>query len=129
MPVPAPVMSTTLFSKFKFKLLWQTGPVFAWGVPPVDSIHISIDRNKRLKEQAHLGHNRWHPELEPSCEVAEGQALMAQIRDVSDGQMHRAVQVQDLSKMEGTLAHPLTGPFFIKGAQPGDVLEIEYLKL
>ena len=26
---------------------------------------ITIDRAKRLKEEPHLGHNRWHPDIPP----------------------------------------------------------------
>jgi len=29
--------------------------------------------------------------------------------------------------MEAGAIHPLTGPVFVKGARPGDVLEVEFL--
>jgi acetamidase/formamidase len=31
--------------------------------------------------------------------------------------------------MERTVAHPLTGPAYVKGAKPGDLLEIEHLDI
>jgi len=31
--------------------------------------------------------------------------------------------------MEAGAIHPLTGPVFVKGARPGDVLEIEFLDI
>ena len=33
---------------------------------------VTIDRTKRLKEEAHLGHNRWHPDIPPIVEVDLG---------------------------------------------------------
>src|SRR5207244_13324259 len=32
-------------------------------------------------------------------------------------------------RLERPIAHPLTGPVYIKGAKPGDLLEIEYLDI
>src|SRR5262249_21370076 len=32
----------------------------------------------------------------------------------------------DLAGLEAGVVHPLTGPVFVKGAQPGDLLEIEF---
>ncbi|MBT6273332.1 MAG: hypothetical protein HOI95_04275, partial [Chromatiales bacterium] len=34
-----------------------------------DPIHINIDRQKRLKDEPHLGHNRWHPDIPAICEI------------------------------------------------------------
>ena len=31
---------------------------------------IEIDRTKRLREEPHTGHNRWHPDIPPIVEVA-----------------------------------------------------------
>ena len=32
----------------------------------------------------------------------------------------------DLASIEAGAVHPLTGPVFVKGAAPGDILEIEF---
>jgi formamidase len=37
--------------------------------------------------------------------------------------------VADLTNLDAKVAHPLTGPVYIKGARPGDLLEIEYLDI
>jgi formamidase len=34
-----------------------------------------------------------------------------------------------MADMEAGAIHPLTGPVFVKGAQPGDVLEVEFLDI
>ena len=36
---------------------------------------IEIDRRKRLKEQPHTGHNRWHPDIPPILEVDPGEEV------------------------------------------------------
>ena len=37
--------------------------------------------------------------------------------------------VDDLADLEVERVHPLTGPVFVKGAQPGDLLEVEFLDI
>jgi len=91
--------------------------------------NISIDRTKRLREEPHTGHNRWHPDIPPVIEVAPGEEVTLETRDAVDLQIGPRTTVKDLEKMERTVAHPLTGPVYVKGAKPGDLLEIEYLDI
>jgi formamidase len=88
--------------------------------------HLAIDRSKRLKDEPHTGHNRWHPEIPPLLEVEPGEEVAIETRDASDGQIKPHLTVADLEHMDAKVAHPLTGPVYIKGAQAGDLLEIEY---
>ncbi len=90
---------------------------------------IEIDRSKPLKEQPHTGHNRWHPDITPNLEVEEGEDVVLQTRDALDGQFHRATTDADIAKLDSGPVHPLTGPVSIKGAKPGDLLEIEFLEI
>ncbi len=91
---------------------------------------LKIDRAKRLCDEPHVGHNRWHPELTPLCEVAEGEEIAIETRDAADGQLKPEPSGRtDFSKFQRNAAHPLTGPVAIKGAQPGDLLEIEFLDI
>ena len=46
-----------------------------------------------------------------------------------DLQIGPRTTVADLEKMERTVAHPLTGPVYVKGAKPGDLLEIEHVDI
>jgi len=86
---------------------------------------ITIDRTKSLLEQPETGHNRWHPHIAPLVEVDPGEECVLETRDASDGQVTRAGGATSGS---GRI-HPLTGPVYVKGAQPGDLLEIEYLDI
>jgi formamidase len=90
---------------------------------------ITIDRTKRLKEEPHTGHNRWHPDIPPLIEVDPGEEVVLETRDASDGQIKPGMTVTDLANLDAKVAHPLTGPVYIKGARPGDLLEIEYLDI
>jgi len=88
---------------------------------------IEIDRGKRLKEEPQKGHNRWHPDVVPVIEVDPGEEVVLETRDASDCQIKPETTVEDFDGMDAKVAHPLTGPVYIKGASPGDLLEIEYL--
>jgi len=90
---------------------------------------ITIDRRKRLREEPHTGHNRWHPDIAPVIEAAPGEEVTLETRDANDLQIGPQTTAKDLEKLERTVAHPLTGPVYVKGAQPGDLLEIEYLDI
>src|SRR5215510_3337959 len=90
---------------------------------------ITIDRNKRLKEEPHTGHNRWHPDIAPLIEVDPGEEVVLETRDASDVQIKPGMTVANLEHLDTKVAHPLTGPVYIKGAKPGDLLEIEYLDI
>ena len=90
---------------------------------------IKIDRKKRLKDDPGTGHNRWHPHIEPLLEVEPGEAVRLETRDASDGQVKLGMTVDDLKGLDSKVAHPVTGPLFVKGARPGDLLEIEYLDI
>jgi len=90
---------------------------------------ITIDRNKRLKEEPQTGHNRWHPDIPPLIAVDPGEEVVLETRDASDCQIKPGMMVADLANLDAKVAHPLTGPVYIKGARPGDLLEIEYLDI
>jgi formamidase len=85
---------------------------------------IEIDRSLPLHEGAENGHNRWHPGLAPVAAVDSGELVTFQIRDSRDGQLTRDSTHEDLLHTP-SIAHPLTGPLEVRGAQPGDVLEVE----
>ena len=90
---------------------------------------ITIDRSKRLKDEPQKGHNRWHPDIPPLIEVDPGEEVVLETRDASDSQITPGMTVADLTNLDAKVAHPLTGPVYIKGATPGDLLEIEYLDI
>src|SRR5262252_1172882 len=87
---------------------------------------IRIDRQRRLVHEPHLGHNRFHPDIAPVVEVGEGEEVALETRDALDGQIRPGTTVADFPSLDVGAIHPLTGPVFVKGAAPGDILEIEF---
>jgi formamidase len=87
---------------------------------------IRIDRQKRLAEEPGCGHNRFHPDIEPVVEIGEGEEIGLETRDALDGQLKPGTTVADFPSLDAGAVHPLSGPVFIKGAAPGDILEIEF---
>ncbi len=87
---------------------------------------IRIDRGKPLAAEPHLGHNRYHPDIAPVAEIGEGDEIALETRDALDGQIKPGIAAAGLASIEAGAVHPLTGPVFVKGAEPGDILEIEF---
>jgi formamidase len=72
-------------------------------------------------------HNRWHPDLPPVAEVAPGVEIRLETEEGLGGQLTRESTHADAGTLDLGLGHPLTGPIYIKGAEPGQVLEVEFL--
>jgi formamidase len=90
---------------------------------------ITIDRTKHLDQEPRTGHNRWHPDIEPVLEVEPGEVVVLETRDALDGYLNANSTTDDLATLPLGAVHPLTGPVFVKGAVPGDLLEIEFLDI
>lgn len=86
--------------------------------------YIRIDRNKSLGDEADVGHNRWHPDIQPVAEVEPGAIICIETRDAFDGQIRPSTTAADVGRCNLNLVHPLTGPVYVKGAEPGDLLEV-----
>ena len=95
-------------------------------MPPMTKT-VRIDRAKRLREEPHTGHNRWHPDIAPIVEVEPGEDVALETRDANDLQIGPRTTAKDLEKLERSVAHPLTGPVYVKGAAIGDTLQIDIL--
>ncbi|GAA1860198.1 acetamidase/formamidase family protein [Pseudonocardia ailaonensis] len=90
---------------------------------------LHVDRSVPLAAEPHSGHNRFHPDIVPLIEVAEGDEVVIECRDGVDGQLGPGTTIDDLPTFDSNRIHPLTGPVFVKGAEPGDVLEVEFLDI
>ncbi len=90
------------------------------------TIRIEIDRSQPLHGGAAGGHNRWHPDLEPVASVDPGDVVTFEIRDSRDRRLTSDSVHEDLLDT-ANIAHPLTGPLEVRGAEPGDLLELELL--
>jgi formamidase len=72
-------------------------------------------------------HNRWHPDLEPVAAVAPGETMTLETEDGLAGQLSRESTHEDAGSLDLGLGHPLAGPVRVEGADPGDLLEVEFV--
>jgi acetamidase/formamidase len=72
---------------------------------------------------AHTRH-RWSAQYPPALEIGSGDTVVFECRDSSDGQIRRDSTVADLIAIDPNRVHAITGPVAIRGAEPGDTLEI-----
>ncbi|MBM3941278.1 MAG: acetamidase, partial [SAR202 cluster bacterium] len=86
---------------------------------------IRPDLSKTCAEEPSKGHNRWHPDIPPAVEIAPGEELELDTRDTMDGQITPRSKSSDLKGLQTGRVHPLTGPVHVRGAEPGDLLEVE----
>jgi formamidase len=90
---------------------------------------ISADPFKPLAEEPGTGHNRWHEAIEPVVEVDPGDTVVYETRDAFDAQLNPRSTAEEVANLDLGPVHPLTGPVFVKGAEPGDLLEIRLVEI
>ena len=74
-------------------------------------------------------HYKWDNSLPPAIEINPGDVVHFQTEEVTDGQIKPGSPASALTSLDFNRLYPLAGPVFVKGAQPGDVLEVEMLEL
>ena len=90
---------------------------------------ILIDRTKKLADESDLGHNRWHPDIPPILTIDSGDEVLIETRDGGDLQITRDSSLEDIVNLDLNAIHPLTGPIYIKDAEPGDLLVVDILEI
>jgi formamidase len=90
---------------------------------------IRIDRPKTLAEEPNTGHNRWHPDIPPIIRCDAGDEVVLETRDAFDGQMGPETSLEVVARPNLDRLHPLTGPVYVEGAEPGDLLDIEIVDI
>ncbi|BCU71593.1 acetamidase/formamidase family protein [Stygiolobus caldivivus] len=72
-------------------------------------------------------HNKWDSSLPPIFSISDGDIITVETKEASDGQISPSSTDRELYNLDFDRIHPLTGPIEIRGAEPGDVLEIEFI--
>jgi len=70
----------------------------------------------------------WDNAAEPVLEVEPGETIQLECADASGGQLNQDSTAADVKALNLGRVNPITGPVFVKGAQPGDVLAVEILE-
>jgi acetamidase/formamidase len=74
-------------------------------------------------------HYKWDNSLPPAVEIASGDVVHFDTEEVTSGQLKQGDPASKLGSLDFDKLYPLGGPVFVKGAEPGDVLEVEILAL
>lgn len=72
-------------------------------------------------------HSRWNRALKPRLHIAPGDTVRMECVDSSGAQCHPAMTLAEYLKIDRDKIHALTGPIFVEGAEPGDVLQVDIL--
>ena len=79
------------------------------------------------KLSAEPTHSVWDRDLEPRLRIAPGDEVHFECVDASGGQVHPGMTAEEFQQIDRMRIHALTGPVWIEGAEPGDVLQIDVL--
>ena len=74
-------------------------------------------------------HRLWSTEHEPVLEVEDGDTVSFDLTEATDGQFDPGSTVDAVAGFDWDRVYPLAGPVLVKDAEPGDVLEVEFLEL
>ncbi|GHH70347.1 formamidase [Streptosporangium violaceochromogenes] len=88
-----------------------------------------VDQSKSMRDQDVPGHNRWHPDIPVAAMVRPGDEFRVECRDWTDSQIRNSDSANDVRDVDLTLAHMLSGPIGVEGAEPGDLLVVDILDL
>ena len=89
----------------------------------------SVDQSKSMRDQSVPGHNRWHPDIPPAAMVRPGDTFRIECKEWTDGQIGNNDSANDVRDVDLTVAHMLSGPIGVEGAEPGDLLVVDILDL
>jgi formamidase len=93
------------------------------------SLRIGVARERSIVLQPENSHNRIWPELSPIATIEPGEEIELELRDGMDGQLSPISDVRTLESVDLDANHPLTGPIEVRGARPGDVLEVTPIRI
>ena len=73
-------------------------------------------------------HFGWNNAFEPILQVEPGESVAFEVLDASGGQLNTRSSAQDVGSLDFSKVNPVTGPIYVNGAKPGDVLVVEILE-
>ena len=76
------------------------------------------------KDHHHVG---WNNAFAPVLAVAPGDEVEFEVFEASGGQLGPSSTVADVAAMDFGKVNPVTGPVYVDGAEPGDVLKVTLL--
>lgn len=74
-------------------------------------------------------HNKFSRLIEPVIKVPSGSVIEAFTHEATGGQFRPDSDESALQTLDFDLIHALTGPVYVEGAEPGDVLSVELMSI
>src|ERR1700710_93357 len=74
-------------------------------------------------------HNRWHPDIPMVEWVSPGDDFIIETVDWTGGQIKNNDDASDVRDVDLTHVHFLSGPVGVKGAEPGDLIVVDFLDI
>jgi acetamidase/formamidase len=74
-------------------------------------------------------HWTWNPAHPPALEVESSDVVVLEIANASGGQIGPDSTADAVSRLDFSRVNPVTGPIYVRGAQPGDALRVDILSI
>jgi acetamidase/formamidase len=74
-------------------------------------------------------HDKFSSVIPPAIRVPGGAVIEAYTHEATGGQLNIDSTVHDFESVDMDRVHTLTGPIYVEGAEPGDILAVELLEL
>jgi len=75
----------------------------------------------------HQSHFGWNHGFAPAVRIAPGESLEFEVADASGAQLSATSTVADVARLDFSKINPVTGPVYVDGAEPGDILKVTLL--
>ena len=89
---------------------------------------IKVDLNQSAYEND-MVHNRWHPDIPMVATVKPGDDFIIECYDWTGGFIKNNDDASDVRDIDLSIVHFLSGPIRVEGAQPGDLLVVDFLDI
>ena len=89
---------------------------------------IKVDLSRSPYENDMI-HNRWHPDIPMAATVKPGQDFVIECYDWTGGFIKNNDSAEDVRDIDLSIVHFLSGPVGVEGAEPGDLLVVDFLDI
>ena len=117
-------MRHTLFTLFLLVLVSACTPSTGNESQEEDAAQVQTTPDPDFTLTSDQTHNKFSSTIPPVLTVPSGSVIEALTEDASDGQLSLESTVEDALNLDFEPIHPLTGPVYVEGAEPGDILAV-----
>ncbi len=74
-------------------------------------------------------HNKFSSTIEPVLRVKSGAVIEVFTEEASDQELNFNSTAESIAQINSDLIHPITGPVYVDGAKPGDIITVNLLEI